>query len=112
MAAAFLAVLPFALLFNSQDLAEITWRGWIGATYNGIIGSFVAFLIFFTLIKWFGATSASLSGYLNPPVSISLGAIMLGEQISPFLLPGASLTLLGVFTASRPPARVHASSQT
>jgi drug/metabolite transporter (DMT)-like permease len=100
-AAALLVVTPLALYFNPLDLGAITPRGWIAIGYTGLIASFFGLLIFFYMIKRFGATIASLPNYLYPAVSASLGALILSEVISAPLIGGMILILFGVFITSR-----------
>jgi drug/metabolite transporter (DMT)-like permease len=101
MAAGAVVVTPFALLLSDVNFAAISWRGWLAVVYCGIIGSCVAFLLMFSLIKRFGATSGALPGYVVPVVSIALGALLLDEVVSGSLLVGAGVTLAGVFLANR-----------
>lgn len=100
-----LAVAPVALLLDNLDLGEIGWRGWLSVVYSGLIGSFVAFLLFFYMLKRFGAVTAALPGYVVPVVAVALGALLLGEVVTGILLVSASLTLIGVFLASRTQTR-------
>ncbi len=62
-------------------------------------------LAYFTLIDEIGAGRASLATYLGPGVSLVLGAILLGEAITPGALIGLALILGGVVLASRPERR-------
>jgi drug/metabolite transporter (DMT)-like permease len=101
MAVGLLAVLPLALLLSDPRWAAISWRSWLAVTYSAVVGSFVAFLIFFYLVRTYGATTASLPTYVIPAVSGGLGALLLGEVIGSSLVAGAGLTLLGVFLSSR-----------
>jgi drug/metabolite transporter (DMT)-like permease len=101
MAAGAVVVMPFALLLSDVNFAAVSWRGWSAVVYCGLIGSCLAFLLMFSLIQRFGATSGALPGYVVPVVSILLGAILLGEVVSGSLLVGAGVTLAGVFLANR-----------
>lgn len=101
MIAGLLFVLPLAFSFNTLQLSGISWRGWLAVAYNGIVGSFIGFLLLFEMIKRFGATVAALPGYVVPFVSILLGTMLLREIFTLHLGAGALLILLGVFWASR-----------
>ncbi len=101
MLAGFLSVLPFAVTLSSLNLANVSWRGGFSVFYTGIIGSFLAFLLVFYMIKHFGATTATLPTYIMPAVSGILGALILGEIITFPLIVGAVIILFGVFLASR-----------
>ena len=91
MATRLLVVAPFALTLSTLSLSAVTWRGWLSVGYTRLIGSFLGFLLFFTMIKRFGATVAALSTYVMPVVSAGLGVLMLGEVITLTLIAGARL---------------------
>ncbi len=72
----------------------------------GIVGTGLAFLIFFTLIQRVGATNASMVTYLVPVVGLVSGAVVRGERFGPNVLVGAAILVLGVWLAQRRPAEV------
>jgi drug/metabolite transporter (DMT)-like permease len=96
-----LILLPFAFAITDFHIASISWKGWMAVFYNGLVGSFLGHLVFFKLIKNYGATAASLSSYVLPLVSTSLGAMLLGEIVTLPLGIGAVFVLFGVFWAER-----------
>jgi drug/metabolite transporter (DMT)-like permease len=101
MAMSLLVLIPFALAFTDIQLSSISWRGWIAVGYNGLVGSFLGHLVYFKMVKNYGATAASLSSYVIPVVSTGLGAMFLGELITLPLGIGALLVLVGVIWAER-----------
>lgn len=103
-----LVLIPVGLAMNRIDLANLSTTGWVVVAYTGLVGSVLAFLLFFQLIREFGATSAAETTYLTPPVSGLLGVLLLDELISSELILGAALILLGVYLAERAPARAPA----
>lgn len=68
----------------------------IALLWLGVIGSFVAYLIYFTLIEQFGATVAVMVTYLFPVVGVALGVVFLGELLDLRLVAGAGLVVLGI----------------
>ena len=66
-----------------------------------MVGSFSAFFLMFTLNRRYGATTSVLPTYLTPAVSAVLGAVLLGEVITPPFLAAAGMILAGVFLPSR-----------
>ena len=68
----------------------------IALLWLGLIGSFIAYLIYFTLIERFGATVAVMVTYLFPVVGVALGVIFLGELLDLRLVAGAGLVVLGI----------------
>jgi drug/metabolite transporter (DMT)-like permease len=67
----------------------------------GIIGTALAFVIFYKLIAEVGAGRASLVSYLAPGVALLYGAVFLDEEITVAALVGLGLILGGVALASR-----------
>jgi drug/metabolite transporter (DMT)-like permease len=97
--AAALIVLPFALVTlpkNHPDLGEIA-----AVVSLGVIGTALAFFLYYSLIAETGAGRASLVGYAIPPVALAYGAILLGETITVAAVVGLVLILLGVGTAGQ-----------
>ncbi len=68
----------------------------IALLWLGLIGSFIAYLIYFTLIEQFGATVAVMVTYLFPVVGVALGVTFLGELLDLRLVVGAALVVLGI----------------
>ena len=96
-----LVLVPLGLFLARTDLTTVSPTGWLAVAYTGLVGSVLAFLAFFQLIREFGATSAAETTYLTPPVSGLLGVLLLDEVISGTLVFGATLILLGVYVAER-----------
>ncbi len=60
----------------------------------------LAFIAFFALIGQVGPARAPLFTYLNPVVAIALGALVLGEPLTPGLLIGFPIVLVGSWFAA------------
>ncbi len=69
----------------------------------GFVGTGVAFLIFFELIRSVGATNTSLVTYLIPVVGLTSGALFRGERFGANVYVGALAMLGGVWLAQRTP---------
>src|SRR5207245_100401 len=67
----------------------------------GVLGTAVAYLLFFTIIAGAGAAYASLVTYLVPPVALAYGALFLNESIGLAALGGLALILTGVALGTR-----------
>lgn len=70
--------------------------GWVGLVWLGVLGTGVAYLLFFRLIERWGATRTTLVTYVIPLVAIALGFIVLGERLRPLELVGAVIIIAGV----------------
>ena len=67
----------------------------------GVVGTALAFVIFYRLIAETGAARAALVSYLAPGVALFYGAAFGGETITVAALGGLGLILAGVALASR-----------
>jgi drug/metabolite transporter (DMT)-like permease len=65
-----------------------------------VLSTAVAFIAFFALIARVGPVRAPLFTYVNPVVAIVLGTIILGEPLTPGLLIGFPLVLVGCWLAA------------
>jgi drug/metabolite transporter (DMT)-like permease len=81
---------------NSPDLGEAA-----AVVSLALVGTAVAFVIYFALISEAGAAKASLVGYLVPLTAVAYGAVLLDEEITPAVIAGLVLILAGVFLAGR-----------
>jgi drug/metabolite transporter (DMT)-like permease len=95
------------LLWASVGLAErpihlpLTTLPWIALAWLGLLGSSVAYLLYFYLIRVGGATRASLVTYVFPVIGLVLGITFLGERTDWRLLLGSLLILAGIITVNR-----------
>jgi drug/metabolite transporter (DMT)-like permease len=66
----------------------------------GLVGTAVAYLLFFALIQKAGAVYAGLVTYLVPPIALAYGALFLGERFGAYAFVGLVLILGGVAMAT------------
>jgi drug/metabolite transporter (DMT)-like permease len=87
-------VAPFAVLFGIPTQVP-SWKA-IGAIATlGALGTAVAFLLYFWLIRHVGATRTTLVTYLLPCTALIWGALLLSEPITWNAIAGLALVLLG-----------------
>ena len=88
---------PFQLHFNDFNNFKIEF-GYVFVL--GVLGTSIATIIFYNLIKIKDTVFASMVTYLMPLVAISLGVID-GEKINETQLLGMALILIGVYINGR-----------
>ena len=93
-----LAVLPVGVL-------QAPTGAWHGETIAailvlGLVGTGIAYLLFFALIQRAGANYATLVTYLVPPIALAYGAIFLGESFGAIDFAALGLVLVGVSLAT------------
>lgn len=84
---------------------------WLALAWLGLLGSCVAYLLYFHLLNSVGATKATLVTYVFPVIGLLLGIIFLGESADWRLLVGSALVVGGIAVVNvrmqaREPARV------
>lgn len=72
-----------------------------GVLYLGIIGSLVAFPLYFNLIRNIGPGKAAYTGVVVPIIAMILSTLFEGYGWSPLALAGAVLALTGLLVAMR-----------
>jgi drug/metabolite transporter (DMT)-like permease len=98
VAASLIVLVPAIVTFpgTSPDLGEIA-----AVTSLGVIGTALAFVLYYSLIAETGAGRASLVGYTIPPIALAYGAILLDETITPASILGLVLILAAITLAGR-----------
>ncbi len=97
-AVATLAMLP-------AGIAEAPAHVWKGETFAailvlGVVGTSVAYLLFFALIQRAGPNYATLVTYLVPPIALAYSAVFLGESFGVMAFIALALVLAGVALAT------------
>jgi drug/metabolite transporter (DMT)-like permease len=91
--------LPAAIATAPSDMPGT--RALLAVAALGVVGTALAFVIFYKLIAEVGAGRASLVSYLAPGVALFYGALLLDETITVAAVGGLVLILAGVALASR-----------
>ncbi len=90
-------LVPLALWVNpSFDLLSVGNEALWAVSILGVFGTAIAFILYFKLIERTSAGYASMVTYLMPIYGVLLGAALLQEQITGWMILGAALILGGV----------------
>ncbi len=81
---------------SSPDLGEIA-----AVVSLGVIGTALAFVLYFSLIAETGAGRAALVGYAMPPIALAYGAVLLDEAVTGAAIAGLVLIMVGITLAGR-----------
>lgn len=78
---------------------------WFSLLWLGLLGSCLAYLLYYYLLSTIGPTRSTMVTYLFPVVGVLLGVLFLQEQLDWRLLAGGGLVLLGILIVNRKPGR-------
>ncbi|HEX6475238.1 MAG TPA: DMT family transporter [Candidatus Limnocylindria bacterium] len=85
-----------ALIFESPISFPGRFDALLAVVWLGLLGSGLAYLVFFRLLRNWGATRTSLVAYLLPVYGIALGALVLSERVDTRLVLGTLLVIAGI----------------
>lgn len=74
----------------------------VAVVWLGVLGSGLAYLAYFTILRWWGSMRTSMVSYLLPVVGIAAGAIVLGEAVTAVRIGGTALVVAGIAIVSSP----------
>jgi drug/metabolite transporter (DMT)-like permease len=97
----FVYILPLAFLLEQPLQIAPSWRAlgsWIALT---VMGTVIASVIYYTLLDRTSATFTSMVTYIVPINGLILGALVLGEHLSPTLVISLGIVLSGVLLVRR-----------
>lgn len=98
-----LALALLLLVTDTSGMGELLWhpRALVGVTLGlGVLGTGMAFLIYYALLERLGAIASAAATYLTPPVALILGWAN-GEAVGLRELSAAGIILLGIALAQR-----------
>ncbi|WP_213940517.1 EamA family transporter [Pseudomonas sp. dw_612] len=75
---------------------------WLSLMYLGVLGSALAYIGYYDGIRKIGATRSGVFIALNPLTAVILGALLLGEQLTPAMYLGGGLILAGIYLCNKP----------
>ncbi len=95
---ALIMVTVLALVFErpTEVIPQMSLEALFAVVWLGLLGSGLAYLVFFRLLGRWGATRTSMVAYLLPVYGIILGALVLNEPVDLRLIIGTALVIGGV----------------
>jgi len=98
MSASALLLAPFAV---ATAPSEAPGAGPLAAVAAlGVVGTGIAFVIFYALIGGIGPAKTILVSYIAPGFAVIYGAVLLAEEITPATILGLALILVGSWLAA------------
>lgn len=93
---ALLTCAVLAFVFERPLESRLGLDAIFAVVWLGLLGSGVAYLIFYRLLERWGATRTSTVAYVLPVFGIALGVLVLSEPIDARLLIGTGLVIAGI----------------
>jgi drug/metabolite transporter (DMT)-like permease len=92
--------------FGSLHLSHVSAGSWLALGYLIVIGSIVAFSAYGIAVRSLPTPTVATYAYVNPVIAVLLGALILGEQLTPAMIGGGVLVVGAVVLVVRrsPPA--------
>ena len=101
MFASAVVFVPAVWILTGMDFSDVRLSGLGALLYTTVFTTFLAFMLHFYITKRFGATSVSQFSYVTPVAATILGAMLLGEIITPAMLLGMVLIFSGLALLGR-----------
>lgn len=102
---ALISLVVFVPLFLlSGDVAVVVTypvEAWIAVGLSAISGPVAAFCLLFYLTNKYSASLAGFSGITTPLFSVLIGVLFLSEALTPYMVAGTVLLLVGVWSLNR-----------
>ena len=96
-----LFIIPAMLVVEDPFILPKLPVSYVAFAWLGLLGSFVASIIWYQLLNEIGPSRVSMTTYLLPLIGITLGAVVLHEQVDWRLLVGGALIILGIIVVNR-----------
>ena len=94
------------LLEGSPFAFRWTPRAVLSVLYLALVGSVIAFLLFYWLLQRMDVTRVLLIALVTPVLAVVLGAAVLGERLGGRAFVGTAMILGGVFLGGRRPTKI------
>lgn len=99
---------PFFLATGGVSDLGLSTKAWLALLTLGMVGTGIAYIVYYWLIANTGSVRASLVAYIIPVVGLILGAAVLDESFTRGALLGSALIIAGVGVAAGLPNLVAA----
>lgn len=89
------------LIGQAIPLAQVPWEAWSSIASLVVFGSLIAFVCYLYALQNLPTEQASIYAYVNPIVAALVGWLYFNDHITPILIVGALITLLGVYLVNQ-----------
>ncbi len=97
-----LFLVPLSLVIDQPWTLAPSTQSMLAALTLAVLGTGVALLIYFRLLRTLGSLGTTSQSYLRAGVGVALGVVVLGEHITPVIGAGIAAALIGVIAINFP----------
>ena len=101
MSFALLFIVPAMTIIDGSVTLPTRPISYVAFAWLGLLGSFVASVIWYELMNEIGPSRVSMTTYLLPLIGVALGGLVLREKVGWQLLAGGFLIILGIIIVNR-----------
>jgi drug/metabolite transporter (DMT)-like permease len=95
------ALCAAALASGAPWAAQLSPLAWVSLTFQMVVVSFASYLLWFWLVRHYPATRLASFTLLTPVFGLLLGALLLGEPITPRLVIALAAVAIGIVMVNR-----------
>ncbi len=99
-----LLLLPVIVLSDSNLSLDLPLRVWLGIIYLGICANGIAYMCWFSALKYLKAGELGAFGYVSAAMTMVLSLVLLQEKISFLFLAALALVFYGVYLMMKVPS--------
>lgn len=97
-----LLLLPAIFWFvGTENLSAISMRAWLAILYMAVFPSVLCYIGYFHALNHISASRIAVFSYLQPALATMMAVPLLGESVTPALIIGGCIALIGVAITQR-----------
>ena len=97
-----IVVIPISLIFDRPWALQPSFNSTAALLLLSVFSTAIAFVIYFRLVQTLGSVGTTSQAYLRVPIGVAIGAIFLGESLSPTIWMGLGCVVIGVAAMTIP----------
>ena len=97
-----IVLVPISLIFDRPWALQPSFNSTAALLLLSVFSTAIAFVIYFRLIQTLGSVGTTSQAYLRVPIGVAIGAILLGESLSPTIWMGLGCVVIGVAAMTIP----------
>ena len=97
-----IVLIPISLIFDRPWALQPSFNSTAALLMLSVFSTAIAFVIYFRLVQTLGSVGTTSQAYLRVPIGVAIGAIFLGESLSPTIWMGLGCVVIGVAAMTIP----------